>query len=117
MTLSTLLADLYRKLNYDTSPAATVTTRLTAMLNEALDDLMSDPGIGPFLSLDVPPLTFASVADQQVYALLTDRIDAITERTNDRKLIQKDLSWWRGVQPDPTDNTGTPEVWDGTLGS
>lgn len=111
MTLGTMLARMYRRTGYASTPASDVTTRFTDHLNEVLDELISDPGIGPYLSLDVPPLTFASVADQQVYALKTDRIDAITERTNDRKLEMQSLSWYREVQPDPTDNTGTPTVW------
>jgi hypothetical protein len=39
MTLTTLLADLYRRLNHPSSPAAAVTTRFTAYINEGLQEL------------------------------------------------------------------------------
>ena len=113
MTLTQLLADLYRKTGYASSPAAETTTRMTAHLNEALQDVISEPGIGAWLTLNQPPVTFASVANQAVYAIPqgVQRIDAITERTNDLRLELRDLDWYRRVEPDPAANTGTPTVW------
>lgn len=111
MTRSGMLAELYRRLGYASSPATEITTRLGALLDEGLSELISEPGLGAWIAANVPPLTFASVANQREYALLTDRIDAITERDNDRALEMRTLDWWRRVQPDPTDNTGVPSVW------
>ena len=113
MTLGTILADLYRRLNYASSPASEVTTRLTAFVNEALQELLSDPGLGPYLDRWEPPLTVASVASQAVYAAPArmTRILGVSERTNDRKLYALDLDRYRALDPDPTANTGTPEAW------
>ena len=56
MTLANLLADVYRRLAFASAPAADVTTRLTAFLNETQQDLMSEPGTETFMN-DV--ITFA----------------------------------------------------------
>src|SRR3990167_2362033 len=113
MTNGTILADLYRRLNYATSPASDVTTRLQALLNESLQDLYSEPGLGEALSLHRPPLTFASVADTATYALPPgiSRVAAIREGTNDRRLEMRSHQWYRSAEPDPTANSGTPSVW------
>lgn len=113
MNLTALLADLYRRTNQPSAPAAGVTTRLTAYLNEALQEIMSEPGLGEYLTLNLPPVTFASVASQATYALPAGvvRIDAITDRTNVRSLDMRTLEWYRRVDPDPTTYTGVPEVW------
>jgi hypothetical protein len=60
-----------------------------------------------------PPVTIASVASQSVYTTPAPftRILAVTERTNDRRLVLRSMDWWRDADPDPTANTGTPEAW------
>lgn len=114
MTLSEMLADCYQKLDYATSPQTAVTTRLTGLLNETLAEVVSEPGIGAWIARQTPPLVVASVANQAVYAIPSpglDRIDAITDRTNDRRLDMRTFDWYRHVEPDPAANTGTPEAW------
>ncbi len=113
MTYSQMLLDLYRRLNYGTTPASEVTTRLSTFLNETLQDVISEPGIGQWVTLNQPPVTFASVSGTAVYALANSiqRIDAITERTNYIKLEMRPLEWYRSQSPNPTVFTGTPSVW------
>lgn len=113
MTLSQILSDLYRKLNHAASPAAAVTTRLTAHVNEGLQELYSLPGVASWIARHQPPLTFPSVASTPTYALPQGipRIEAITEATNDRRLSMRSRDWYYAQEPDPTANTGTPEIW------
>lgn len=113
MTLSAILLDLYRRLGYGTSPAADVTTRLTAFVAETLQDIISEPGIGSYLTLNQPPVTITSAASQAVYAVPNgvQRIDAITDRTNQITLEMRDLHWYRANAPNPNTYLGTPTVW------
>lgn len=113
MNLTAILADLYRKLNYAASPDATVTTRLTAGVNETLQEILSEPGMGEWLARNEPNVTLASVASRAAYAvpLALDRVDAITERTTQRRLTAKSMDWYRNTFPDPTVITGTPDFF------
>lgn len=111
MTLGTLLADLGRRLNYQASPSAEVTTRLTYFLNEALQEVVSQPDMGAWLARNEPQVSFASVVGQSVYGVPVARIDALTERTNRTRLELRLLDWYRRAQPDPTTDTGTPSAW------
>lgn len=111
MNLGTMLTTLYSRLGYASSPAAAVTTRLTGYLNEVQQELLSEPGMARWLARNEPPLTFATVASQPVYGLPLVRIDAITDRTNLRKLQAASLDWYRTVEPSPTTVTGLPQVW------
>lgn len=113
MNLGSILSELYRRCNYPSSPAAATTTRLTAYVNDTLQDLISEPGLGQWITENIPPLTIASVANQPWYAApyAMARIDSITDRANNRKLQAKDFAWYRAVQPDPTIFTGTPDTW------
>lgn len=112
MTLTTMLADLYRRLNFQSSPAAAVTTRLTAFINETIYEITSLPGIGDAIALN-GPVTFASVANQATYGLpqSVKRVIAITDRTNDARLGMRTFDWYRTHEPDPTANTATPVAW------
>lgn len=110
MTLATMLADLYRRLGYAAAPDSTVTTRLTAFLNEAQQDLMGN--IQGLRNAEWA-LNFASVADVQQYSVYpsTDTIKAIRDTTNRRTLDP--MNWWtyRQILPDPSAVTGVPTHW------
>ena len=112
MTLEALLADCYRKAGFPVVPDTTVTTRLTAFLNETVQEILAEPGMTRLADL-AAPVTFASVASTPTATLPPNvaRVLAITDRTNDARLESRDLQWYRSVEPDPTANTGTPEVW------
>lgn len=111
MNLSTMLADLYRRLNYATTPATEVSTRLTAFVNASLQELMSEAGVGAWLTRNEPPVTFDTVVGQAVYASPVARIDAISDRSNRERLTLQSMDWYRRVDPDPTAHTGRPESW------
>jgi len=113
MNLGAQLSELYRRLNYQTTPATAVTTRLTAFLNDTLQDLISEPDLGRFITEHVPPITVASVANQAIYAApyTVTRIDAITERVNNRRLDMREWDWYRTANPDPTIFSGVAQAW------
>lgn len=78
-------------------------------VNEAHRQLLRMPGMELLRQATV---TFASVADQQMYALPSQgvaRINRITEATNDRRLMYQTPDWLDTVAPDPT--VGTPWAW------
>jgi hypothetical protein len=84
-------------------------TRYKHALNESHRQVLRKPGRE---CLRYGVVTFASVADQKLYALPTQgvaRINRITEATNDRKLEYRTPQWLDTVAPDPT--TGTPWAW------
>ena len=107
-TLGSLLSDLYRDFNFQTTPATDVTTRLTAYLNQAHTNLLREPSLTR-LRDTLAPLTFASVAAQTIYGLPANlvRIYSITERDNDRYLQSMTLAGLRAGDPGLT-SSGTP---------
>jgi len=100
MNKGDLLTQLYERLNYQTTPLTAVTTRLGNFLNEAHRAILREPGMQRLR--DIPAsMTFASVAAQTYYGLppvVTD-IRAITDRTNDRKLVPLSLRQVREGDP------------------
>lgn len=106
VTFAQLKSDCYRRLNYQTSPATEVVTRIAAFINECHEDLLSRPGLS---SLLYGTVTFASVASRARYGLSNvAQIRAITETTNDTRLTPRSLSWYRSVDPDPASNEAPP---------
>lgn len=110
MTLTQILAELYRDLDFASTPASEVSTRLTAYVNQTLQEITGAPGVAEWVARNEPQPTIASVASQAVYAVPSalDRVNAIIDRTNDRRLTAQSADWYRSVQPDPTSDTGTP---------
>lgn len=108
MTLSELEADCYRRLGFNSSSPDTATqTRLRAFLNETQQEILSEPGMASLLN---GSLTFASVASTATYSLppAAVRVKALYETTNDRRLTERSLDWYRSVLPDVSAITGTP---------
>jgi len=85
MTLTEILASLYRRLDYASSPASDVTTRLKELVNQTQRQMLSHPAL-PSLRDDT--ITFASVAGQTRYGLppAIAQIQAITDRTTSLRL-------------------------------
>lgn len=107
MTFSAILADSYRRLRYQSSPASDVVTRIKAFINETHEAILSEPGLS---SLLYGSLTFASVAARARYGLSNvAQIRSMTETTNDQTITPRDLAWYRAANPDPASNQGTPE--------
>lgn len=90
MNLTTILAELYRRLDYTSSPPTAITTRLTAFVNTTHRQLLGTPGMD---KLRDETLTFASVASQPRYGLppAISRIRAITDRTTMLRLAERSL--------------------------
>jgi hypothetical protein len=109
MTFTEILAELYSDLNFASSPAADITTRLKRYVNEGVRVILGEPGLERLLDSDTP-LTVASVASQARYVVpeAVAKIHGITERTNDRALASMSLGQYRRGEPDPTDVTGVP---------
>lgn len=110
-TYGTILSDVYRRLGLPTTPVSATTTRLAAFLNDTLQEIVSEPGIGAWIDRNEPPFTFASVANQAVYGLNIPRVLSVQDRTNDRTLEMRSREWYDQAEPDPTSNSGTPSVW------
>jgi hypothetical protein len=109
MTLSDLQAAVYDELGYASSPASAISTRVTRWINEGHRHLLRLPGC---TGLRQGTLTFASVADQAIYGLpqAFDRIDTITQATNDVRLRNRTRDWFRSLDPGERSD-GTPYVW------
>lgn len=112
VTFSEISADVYRRLNFDTTPATAVQTRIKAFINQRHRQILAIPGME--LLRDAPkPMTFASVASQSTYAMGPNvaRIKDIYDgTTNQLKLTERSVQWLRTMDPRST-NTGTPESW------
>lgn len=110
MTLTAMLAELYRRGRYGTTPATEVTTRLTAFLNETQQELAEDPRLASLLR---GTLTFTTTASRAEYGLppIIGRIVVMRDTTNRWPLTLQSLSWYRAVLPDQTSQTGTPTAY------
>lgn len=109
MTFLEILQDSYRRLGFSSTPASDVITRIKAFANETHRAILSDPDL---TRLRDGSMTFASVADQAEYGLTPAaiRISSITERTNDRRLVELSLDELRALDPALT-ATGDPEAY------
>lgn len=98
MNLSSILADLYRRLDYTVTPPQAVITRLTSFVNTTHRQILGTPGMD---TLRDDQITFASVANQPRYGLppAVSRIESITDRTTMLKLSQSSLGAIRAADP------------------
>lgn len=110
MTLTSALADLYRRLGFSSSPDAVVTTRLTSHLNEAQQDVLAKIGGRRLVHGTVP---FASVANQAEYGLPPSiaRVLSIRDTANNRRLDSIPESTYRIMLPSTSSATGTPYAY------
>lgn len=109
MTFAELLADLYDDLNFASSPASGVVTRIKRRLNKAHEAVLAEPGLRSLLR---GTLTFASVASQARYGLSNvAAIRDIVTASSDRHLRPKSEAWYRATNPDPASNEGTPDFY------
>ncbi len=110
MTLSQIQLDLYRRLGYASTPATEVSTRLTAFANQTHRQILTRAG---FSRLRDDTLTIASVATQALYTLppAVGKILHISDRTNNRPLEERSLTWLRSVDPGLTSIGGPSDVY------
>jgi hypothetical protein len=107
MTFSQILADVYRRTGFSSSPASDVSTRIKAFVNEVQQDILSEPGM-EFLLNDL--VTFASVANQQQYGLPVEvtKIKLLWDTTSMLVLSPMSVGEYRQLYPNPASVTGTP---------
>jgi hypothetical protein len=98
VNLTTILAELYRRLRYPSAPPAGTTTRLTGLINEVINDMCSLPGMD---RLRDDTLIVTALANQSRTGLPPSvaRIMGIVDRTNNVKLQQVPLAELRGTDP------------------
>lgn len=91
------------------SPAAAITNRIYAYLNDHHRRLASLPGAELLRRETGPSITLT--ASTAVYGLMMpiERVLQVVDTTNDRVLQRRDLDWYRMVDPDPA--TCTQEFW------
>ena len=110
MTFNAIELDVFRRLNFQDSPASAVKTRIDGFINQRHRRILAMPGLS---RLRDDNLTFASVASQAIYAMgpAVSRIKAIYDATtNQLKLTERTLQWLRTVDP-RLNESGTPEAW------
>lgn len=102
-----MLADLYRRFRYTIEPPSPVSLRLTAFLNESQRELLAMPGIER-LRDDVMAVTaFANQARSGLPPTVA-RIQGITDRLNNHKLVQLPLQELRALNPSQNFTGGYP---------
>lgn len=109
MTFSEILSAVYADLNFQSSPASDVVTRIKRYVNQGARDILREPVLQRLVDSDTP-YTFASVASQARYVVpeAVNRIHSIVERTNDLALQAMSLTQYRYVDPDAISTSGTP---------
>jgi hypothetical protein len=107
MTLTAILLDCYRRLRYTAAPPTTVTTRLTALINETHRDLLALPGMER-LRDDVLPVVALANQGRSGLPPTVARINAMVDRTNNFKLVQVPLSELRLSDPAQAFTGGYP---------
>lgn len=110
MTLAAMLAELYRRGRYASTPATDVTTRLTGFLNEVQQEIAGDVRLA---SLRRGETTFATTASQAEYGLSPQigRITTIRDTTNRWPLRYRSLEWYRAAYPNQATQNGTPDSY------
>lgn len=106
MNLGTILSDLYRRFDYTGSPlASSITTRLTAFVNESHRELLTIPGCEKLRDDTTAITAYASIARTGLPPTIS-RIHGITDRANQVKLREVPLSVIREIDPGQS-NTGS----------
>ena len=100
---------VYRDFGYADSPATAISNRVRGYLNDRHRRLLTLPGTEICRRETGPAVTL--VANQAIYALdmPVQKVLSIRDTTNDQRLVQRDLDWYRRVDPDP--QSGTQEYW------
>jgi len=110
MTLLDLEQDVYRRIGFADTPDLDVTNRIRMFLNQRHRRILSAVGMSKLTDGET---TFTTVASQPRYALghTIQAIIKIRDLTNDLTLEQRNLDWYRTMDPDAQSTTGTPELW------
>jgi hypothetical protein len=110
VTFANILADAYRRVGLQESPDSRAVTRIKAFVNETQQELAGEPGLAQLLR---GSMTFATTADRAEEGLppAVARVVTIREATNNRRLRQESLDWYRWAVPDAAQQTGTPAIY------
>ena len=110
MTLTSLLADCYRRLGFGTTVDSATSVRITAFINETQQEILSEPGME---SLLFDSHTFSSAASTPEYSMTSaiGRIRRIYDTTNLLTLQPQSQEWYRTAYPSPTALTGIAYSW------
>lgn len=110
MTFAALLADCYRRLRFQTTPAAAVVTRVKAYCNETHRELLTLPGMER-LRDDVLTVTTTATVARSGLPQAVARIRQIVDRTNNQVLTQVPLSALRAWDPAHAVTGGVPQQY------
>jgi hypothetical protein len=114
MTGAQLLTAVGQRLEKNTaSMDSTTSARLLAFLNESYREVLSRPGME---RLRRSTTTFASVDGTATYTITSAaRVNRVWEDTNDLRLQEMSIDAYRALEPDTTNNKGTPShfIWMG----
>ncbi|KKN52696.1 hypothetical protein LCGC14_0609770 [marine sediment metagenome] len=108
MTFLEIKHRVFDRIQVSRTQTGTLNDTIGGFVNQWHRKILVQPVFDGFRKTQV---TLATVADQWRYGTKLLKIDHITERTNDRRLIKKTESWWRKNYPDPTEGTGDSEYW------
>ena len=110
MTLSEIQQAVYRRTNLADSPASGDVSRILGFINERYREILTHPGLRV---LRHGSTTFSSVASQAEYGFQfgVARILRVRDLDNQCTLEPMGLDSYRAIEPDPSDNDGTPRAW------
>jgi len=107
VTFASILADCYRRLRFQTTPATAVSDRIKAYCNESHRELLTLPGIERLRDDVLTVTTTANVARSGLPQAVA-RIRKIVDRTNNHVLTQVPLSELRSWDPAQAFTGGFP---------
>lgn len=109
MNRTALLNAVTRDFGYADTPASAISNRIYGYLNDRHRRLCSLPGCEILRRETGPAVTLTASTATYALNMPIQKVLAVRDTTNDRTLVQRDLNWYRMVDPDPT--TGTQEYW------
>ena len=107
MNLAQIQADVYRRLNYQTTPAPQVVAEILGFINETHEEILSRPGMAAFMRGNSQVLTEAN-RWQYAAPQAVSRITSVTDGANQWRLSEMSLDMYRAINPDPSVISGTP---------
>lgn len=107
MILSNVLLECYDRLNFGSSPAADVTTRLTRFINSAVREVLADPILLKYRNATIPIVTVAGMSTCALQQAIAD-VNRIVDRGNQFELEETDQAWIRSQDPGRLVSGSTP---------
>jgi len=110
MTFVQLQDRALKALNFSTATTSDARTRVKEAINDWHRRLLTKPGFSRLLR--DRQMTLTSVASTHTYSFgaSVQRINGLTDTTNDEPLLRRDLGWLRRVDPG-LDQTGIPTAY------